>query len=288
MYNFVFLTTIMATATSAAQVPTPSGERLVPIPQGAVPTHVADKPMSVEAAKSDVILHWNTAVLTAIKADRTPPPRAARNLAMVHAAIYDAVNAIDRSHRPYRIDARVEGTASPEVAAAIAAHRVLLELYPTQVEPCDAALDATLESVPDGPAKAGGVALGQHVAEKILAWRANDGARRRVEYMPRLVPGLWRPTPPGNRQALLPQWRYVTPFAIPSTTRFLPATPPPLTSPAYTEAFREVKDLGRRTESKRTEEQTLIALFWDDGDGTITPPGHWNQIAQIVSRQRAV
>jgi len=290
MYSFVLMTTMLTTANSAAQdlpVP-PPGERLVPIPQSGPQVRVADKPVSADVLKSDVVLQWNEVHLQAIKVDRTPPPRAACNLAIVHAAMYDAVNAIDRTHRVYRVSAQPEGTASAEVAAAIAAHRTLIELYPRQVEQFDAALDIALEAMADGPAKEGGVRLGQRVAEEILGWRATDGSRRRVRYTPRTTPGLWRPTPPGHRAALLPQWRYVTPFAIPSADRFMPAPPPALDNPAYTEAFREVKELGERDRSKRTAEQTLIAWFWDDGEGSITPPGHWNRIAQTASRQRGL
>jgi hypothetical protein len=163
-----------------------------------------------------------------------------------------------------------------------------VELYPAQAEHFDAALDAALEGVPEGPARDGGVALGQHVAEKVLLWRAADGAGRVVAYVPRPVTGVWRPTPPGFRAGLLPQWRHLTPFAIPNVTPFAPPPPPALNSAAYAEAFREVKELGRREGSRRTPEQTRIALFWDDGEGSVTPPGHWNQIAKVVSRQRGL
>jgi hypothetical protein len=288
MTTHLIVTVILLSASAPAQTEAPPAqERLVPIPQGVTP-QVADKPMSVDAAASDVVLLWNDVVLRVIKSERTPPPMAARNLAIVHAAIYDAVNAVDRRHRPYRVNAQPEGAVSAETAAAIAAHRALIELYPRQVETFDAALDATLEAVPDGVSKEGGVKLGQQVAEEILAWRAEDGAGRSVAYTPRTTPGLWRPTPPRNRAALLPQWRYLTPFAMPDRTRFLPVPPPALTSAAYTEAFREVKELGRRDSRTRTAEQTQIALFWDDGEGSVTPPGHWNRIAQVVSRQRGL
>jgi membrane-associated phospholipid phosphatase len=284
MYSFLLLTTLVASADCAAQ--TLPQERLVPIPQGAPQIRIADKPLSVTPSNLDVVLYWNEVALNAIKSDRTPPPLAARNLAILHAALYDVVNSIDGRHRPYRVALRPEGAVSVEASAAIAAHRVLLELYPRQVEPCDAALDATLENVPDGPAKEGAVTFGQRVAEQILSWRAEDGARRGVRYTPSYTPGLWRPTPPGFQEAMLPQWRYLTPFAIPSTRDFLPALPPALTSSAYTEALNEVKSLGRRDSGTRTADQTVIAQFWDDGAGTVTPPGHWNRIAQTVSRQR--
>jgi hypothetical protein len=289
MYHFVLLAAILSPTHSVAQIGlSGTEERLVPIPQEQPRIQVADKPMSVNIAGNDVVLHWNDVLLKAVKTDRTPPPRAARNMAIVHAAIYDAVNATLGTHRAYRVEARPNGAASLEAAAAVAAHRTLLELYPRQVEQFDAALDASLDRVPEGLAKEGGVTLGQQVAEKILEWRADDGSRRRVRYTPRTTPGLWRPTPPGNRAALLPQWRHVLPFAIPDTSRFLPEKPPVLTSAAFTEGFQEVKELGGRDSDKRTAEQTLIAWFWDDGEGTVTPPGHWNQIARTVSRQRGL
>ncbi|HEY7314205.1 MAG TPA: phosphatase PAP2 family protein [Gemmataceae bacterium] len=292
MYSFVLVTTMLATTNSAAQdLPEPApGERLVPIPQGgrapAPQVRVADRPASVNASTSDVVLHWNEVILAAIKADRTPPPQAARHLAIVHAAMYDAMNAIHRTHRAYRVRVQPEGEVSADVAAAIAAHRMLVELHPRQVEAFDAALDASLESVPEGQAKERGVTLGQQVAEQILAWRADDGSRRQVRYTPSSTPGLWRPTPPGHKAALLPQWRYLTPFAIPGTDRFMPAAPPGLSTDAYTEAFLEVQALGERDSRTRTADQTVIAWFWDDGSGSVTPPGHWNRIAQTVARQQ--
>src|SRR5262249_34370034 len=148
--------------------------------------------------------------------------------------------------------------------------------------------DASLEAVADGPAKESGVRLGQQVAEQLLAWRAEDGSRRQVRYTPGATPGLWRPTPPGYRPALLPQWRYVNPFAMPRTGRSLPPPPPALNSAAYMEALREVNEMGERDRSRRSAEQTLIAWFWDDSEGSVTPPGHWNRIAQVVSRQRGL
>src|SRR5579859_1413309 len=114
MSTHLFLTMIVVSASAPAQgeAPPPQ-ERLVPIPQSVVP-RIADRPMSVDAAPSDVVLVWNEVVLRAIKADRTPPPMAARNLAIVHAAIYDAVNAIDGRRRAYRANVRPEGTVSAE------------------------------------------------------------------------------------------------------------------------------------------------------------------------------
>jgi membrane-associated phospholipid phosphatase len=245
-------------------------------------------PAQAPAPASDVVLAWNEAALRAIRADRTPAPQVARHLAMLHVAIHDAVSAVNPTHRFYRFPSTPTGPVSAEAAAAVAAHRILLELYPRQVDACDAALDATLANVPDGEAKEAGVALGQSVAEKVLAWRQGDGSARPMRHPASLAPGLWTPTPPAHKAALLPQWRYLTPFAMRGTTQFTLTDPPTLTSREYTAAFAEVKALGERNSATRTPEQTVIAWFWDDAEGTVTPPGHWNRIAQAVARQRGL
>src|SRR5262249_53330190 len=118
---------------------------------------------------------------------------------------------------------------------------------------------------------------------KMLAWRSRDGLDRRVAYTPGTAVGAWRPTPPDFRPALLPQWPRLTCFAMRSGAQFRPADPPALTSAAYTASFQEVKALGAVNSTTRTPEQPEIARFWADGDGTVTPPGHWNRIAQSVA-----
>lgn len=236
--------------------------------------------------RTDVVLRWNEVMLQAVKADRTPPPMASRNMAIVHAAIYDAVNALDRTHEAFRVNALPEAGASAQAAAAVAAHRTLVSLYPRQVARFDAALDDTLAAVPDGPGKVRGMRLGKQVAEAILGWRRTDGARRVVRYTPGTRTGDWRPTPPGFRPGLMPQWIWLRPFCIARASDFRAEAPPPITSAAYTASFKEVKAVGGLFSPARTPEQTLIARFWDDGTGTVTPPGHWNRIAAEVARRR--
>lgn len=247
----------------------------------AVQTHA-----ELPAQKPDAVLIWNETALRVIRADRTPPPLAARNLAMVHVAVYDAVNAVCRSHQPFLVDAGPRCCTAPDAAAAIAAHRVLLELYPCQAERLNAVLRDSLLDVDEGPAKGAGVELGQSVAEKVLAWREDDGHNRRSTYRPRNEPGAWQPTPPGYRPALLPQWPRVKCFAMRAGNQFRPPAPPALTSEGYAVSFQEVKVLGAVDSTVRTREQTAIAHFWADGEGTVTPPGHWNRIAQTVARSR--
>src|SRR5262249_2883460 len=142
MHTAIFLTALAAANAPAQAAPEPAPPR-----------------------QPDVVLRWNEVVLQAVKADRTPPPPAARNLALVRGAAYDAVNAADKTHHYYRVDAVLGGPASAEVAAAVAAHRVLVSLYPRQAARFNAALDASLRDVPEGPARERGVRLGQVVAE---------------------------------------------------------------------------------------------------------------------------
>ncbi|MBY0528298.1 MAG: vanadium-dependent haloperoxidase [Gemmataceae bacterium] len=241
----------------------------------------------VVAAKPDVVLVWNETALNAIRAENTAPPMAARNLAIVHAAMFDAVNAIYRTHHAYYVSVEPPplGT-SPQAAAAVAAHRTLVTLYPKRVNHFDLTLDDCLAAIPEGRGKRDGITLGQYVGEKLLAWRAKDGATTQVRYNAGGGPGVWEPTPPGFKPALLPQWPSCTCFALPNGARFRPAGPPALTSGAYTASYLEVKALGGARSKERTSDQTEIAYFWADGDGTATPPGHWNQIAQNAARTK--
>lgn len=236
----------------------------------------------VSATGTDVVLDWNATLLNAVATDKTAPPLAARNMAMVHTGIYAAVSVIDQLSSNY-IDAVATEGVSRKAAVAAAAHRLLNNLYPNQTETFDVQLGLSLAEVPDGQAENYGVALGQFAADLTLAWRSNDGASNAVSYTPGTEPGEWQPTPPGFLPALLPQWSDVTPFALISSSQFRPDGPPALDSAEYAGDFNQVKELGSLNSTTRTAEQTEIALFWADGLGTFTPPGHWNQIAESVS-----
>jgi membrane-associated phospholipid phosphatase len=124
------------------------------------------------------------------------------------------------------------------------------------------------------------------VAHEIAAARANDSADAVLAPPSREGPGAWQPTPPAFAAYLLPQWGFVTPFALPSGSFMRPPGPPELTGERWAADYNEVKALGAAVNSSRTAEQSLIALFWADGAGTETPPGHWNTIARRVSRDR--
>ena len=234
----------------------------------------------VGSARADVVTDWNDVLLEAVRTDKTPPPRAARAMAMVHTAVFDALNGYRHSYEPYHVTADAPRFASRRAAAAAAAHRVLSALYPAQAAAFDAVLARSLAGIPSRHRRKRGVAWGRFCADEILALRVDDGADDVVPYAPPVGPGYWQPTPPALAPALLPNWPTVTPWAMASGTQFRPAGPPALSSASYTAAFDEVKELGSATSATRTAEQTEIALFWADGAGTATPPGHWNEIAQ--------
>jgi membrane-associated phospholipid phosphatase len=236
--------------------------------------------------ESDVVLDWNATLLKAVQVDKTAPPLAAHNMAMVHAAVYDAVNDITRTHSIYHADVPAPEGASPEAAAAEAAYSILVNLYPQQKATFDTALETSLAAIPDGKAEDDGIAVGQQVADKILAWRSHDGGNTPVEYVPGKQPGEWQPTAPAYQSALLPQWKSVTCFAMTSGSQFRPDGSLALDSAEYAADLNQVKELGRSDSTTRTPEQTEIANFWADGAGTYTPPGHWNQIAEEVSLQQ--
>jgi membrane-associated phospholipid phosphatase len=180
----------------------------------------------------------------------------------------------------------VPASASRPAAASAAAHQTLVNLFPAHASSFDALHAAILATIPNHPQKTAGIIWGEFVASQILAARANDGANATVQPPGGSGPGVWIPTPPGFLPYLLPQWGFVAPFAMNSSSQFRPPGPPTLDSQRYAADYEEVKELGAFVGSTRTEDQTEIALFWADGAGTETPPGHWNSIAQIIAAAR--
>jgi membrane-associated phospholipid phosphatase len=236
---------------------------------------------------ANVVLEWNQRALNAIRQTGMNTPLASRALAITQAAVYDSVNAIDRSFAPYFADVHASRGASLQAAAAQAAHDTLVALFPSQAVTFDAALAADLVGIAPGRARQG-VEVGHAVAQQILDWRSTDGSGAAVPYTPGTDPGDWQPTPPANLPALGPQWPLVKPFAMTGGSQFRPGPPPALDSAAYATAFNEVKGLGRVDSTTRTADQTQIAFFWRDGAGTSYAFGHWNTIAQGVSTERGL
>lgn len=242
-------------------------------------------------ASADVVTDWNATLLAAIRTTSQNPPRASRQMAMTHLAIYDAVNGIERKYRPYLVsDLAPAGASKP--AAVSAAAKVVLDSFfsgnATAAAAITAQYDAALAAVPDGQAKTDGVAWGTQVGNAMLAHRADDGSGATVPYTAVPAPGIWRPTPPANAAPLLPGWGMVTPFALASGDQIRPHAPPALTSQAYTAEYQQVKDYGGTVSALRSADQTEVARFWADGGGTETPPGHWMSIASTVSTARGL
>ncbi|HXV76448.1 MAG TPA: vanadium-dependent haloperoxidase [Candidatus Polarisedimenticolaceae bacterium] len=234
-------------------------------------------------AGADVVTDWNNHALDAIRATNTNPPRATRALAMVHTAMFDAINGIERVYAPYHVSRPAPPGASPQAAAAWAAYTVLVGLYPDREWEFGEALESSLAGERFGPAQWKGRAFGRYVGRAILTLRADDGADAFVAYAPSGEFGYWQPTPPAFGPALLPQWPAVTPFAMTHGSQFRVPAPPPFDSAEYAAAFEEVRQLGDKSSGTRDPDQTEIAYFWEDGPGTATPPGHWQVIAQQLA-----
>jgi len=229
---------------------------------------------SQNLVRADMVTDWNQTTLNTQAAVpfgiRTPP--ATRALAMVHAAIYDSVNAIYRTNSVYAVNAQAPAGASPEAATAAAAHSVLVGVYPSQQANLDAAYVASLLQIPDGQSKTDGINLGEYVGAAIIALRSSDGSTLNPPYNQPPGPGVWQPAVPGT--ALFVGWGQVTPFAINSGSQFRADGPPALTSAEYAFDFNEVKSLGAINSATRTAYQTEAALFWAE-NSQIT----WNHIA---------
>lgn len=239
--------------------------------------------LAATSARADEVIFWNQQAMQAIRNTSMNPPMASRALAIAHAAMYDAVNAIEGTHRPYNYQTLADPSCSKEAAVAQAAYATLSTLFPTQAVNLQAQLTARLALIPDGAPKTLGIGLGQTVGDAMLQARANDGsAFNPGPYTGGNNIGQWRPTPPGFANGLLPAWGQVTPFAMTSGSQFRQGPPPSVNSAEYTAAYNEVKELGSATSATRTADQTNMARFWADGGGTSTPPGHWNRIAQDV------
>ena len=242
------------------------------------------------AAALNVIRQWSTVSDDPYLGRIVPsqPPRVARNLAMIHTAMFDAVNAVSGTYVGYATNIVPQSNASAEAAAASAAYEVAKSLYsePDEIDVWKASYDETLATVRDGDAKSHGIELGKQAGRSILSMRANDGSKSKPTYEPIHEVGRWNRTYPDYLPPLLAQWPDVTPFVLTSGDEFRPPPPPAFNSPEYAEAVDQVMRLGALNSSDRTSEQTEIAAFWADSAGTATPPGHWNRIATDVTLSR--
>jgi hypothetical protein len=216
------------------------------------------------SARADAVTDWDIIAFNAVEDSGKTGPATACDIAMAHVAMHDALNAIDRRYNPYAYEAVAPRGASPDAAIAAAAHGVLVARIPNQKASLDAALASALAAIPDGKAKAYGIATGRAAAAAIVARRANDGANVVTPYTPGEELGVWRPTPPALAPAIGSGFGRVAPFTMTSSAQF---RPPPaayfdLQSPEYTADYNEVKKIGGANSKSRTAEQSRIARFW--------------------------
>lgn len=235
----------------------------------ASPVAGAQPPASANPA---VISTWNQIAVTTLT--QAPPngagktaPEAFLYFAFVHAAMYNAVVGITGEYELYQWNARAPKGASPEAAAAAAAHRVLRTYFGGTGNVganLDAALATSLGLIPAGVPKDQGIRYGERAADRIIALRANDGRDAAVTVPAATDPGDWRPTPPGNVPFLVPWYGQIDPLLIDSTTQFDPGAPPPINSATYLTEFQEVRDYGELNSLVRSPAQTLTARFFSD------------------------
>jgi len=240
------------------------------------------------AQKVNPVVQWNRELLVIVRTPgaQSPTVHPTRSFAIMHAAIYDAVNAIDGKHWPYLVRlSSVPRDASQEAAAAAAAHEVLLALYPAFKATLDAQFQQSLAQIPDGNGKAEGVLIGQSVADSTLAARSNDGSSALpIPYVFGTAPGDYQSTPPNfPPQPQFTHWSHVTPFALERANQFRPGLPPALTSDAYSDAFNQIKSLGIANSTTATADEALTGRFWN---GAIQ--NYWNEIAQTLSQARGL
>jgi hypothetical protein len=234
----------------------------------------------------DEVVQWNKILLTIVRTPGAQPAtvHATHSFAILHGAIYDAVNAIDATHEPFLVRLEhVSAHASQEAAASSAAHEVLLALYPTFQTLLDAQLELSLAQIPEGKEKTLGIDVGKAVAQATLIMRMDDGsAATPVPYVFGIAPGDYQSTPPNfPKQPVFTHWPRVEPFVLERANQFRPGPPPALTSAEYTKVFNEVKSLGIGNSPTATPEQVQIGQFWN---GAIQ--NYWNEITQTAAQAR--
>jgi hypothetical protein len=210
------------------------------------------------SARADVVMDWN-AKADAIAAEKQVlPAQQSRAMSMLHIAMFEAVNAIERRYTPYKLTLSADRSTSKEAAAASAAYDVLLAIYPDQKAVLDTALTASLSGIPETEGKSNGIVLGRKAAEGVMAFRANDGSNAQESYRPYTKPGVYVPT-------IVPLFSTIgatTPWVMTSGSQFRPGPPPTLDSETWTRDVNEIREIGARNSTVRTAEQTTIGRFW--------------------------
>ena len=232
------------------------------------------------SANANVITDWDEKAVAVVMPAGTAGVSqqvytAQRTMGMVHAAMFDAVNSIERRYQPYLVQLPASPTTSKDAAAAAAASAVLAATNEKTASAMKEALASYLKSIPDDDAaKADGVKLGEAVAAKVLEARANDGHDAVDDYRPRTTPGVYVPT----SITAASNWSKVKPFAIKAASQFRPDPPVSLSSKQWATDYNEIKDYGGKSSAMRSPQQTETARFWL----MVGPPAYHPFVRQLV------
>jgi PAP2 superfamily len=230
------------------------------------------------SASGAIVIAWNKELLHIVQTPGAQPVTVhpTRSFAILHAAIYDAVVSITRDAPAYLSSVPAPSSARADAAAAQAGHDTLVALYPKWKAALDQQLTSELATIPGGAGKQQGIQVGQTIAARLIAIRANDGSTATLQpFAPGNQPGNYQLTPPKFVAPVFTNWSNVTPFVLNNAAQFRPGPPPAVTSQAYAQALNEVKSLGQNTSTTRTPEETVIGKFWA---GPIW--NTWNEIAE--------
>jgi len=246
----------------------------------------AAEPAASQAAAGNVVVEWNRTLLSLVQTPGAQPAtiQPTRDFAIMSAAVYDAVDAIDTDHPQHLLHLKSWHRDAQDAAAAQAAHDVLAAMFPQFAGALDDRLAADLADVPPSWARTAGIQAGAQAAADLLRARAADGsATPPPPYLSTGAAGDYRPTPPGFAAPVFTHWAAVTPFVLKTGDQFRPPPPASLSSRAYAAAINEVSSLGRDTSTSRTAEQTTIGMFW-----AAPIQNYWNTIADQVVLARHI
>ena len=246
--------------------------------------------LTAGTGSADEVTDWNKILLQALI---TPPavaaPLAQRSAAIVQAAVFDAVNGIERRYTPIHVLPAAPPGASQRAAAVQAAYASLVHLFPSQTATFDQQRTISMIGISSASAAENsesierGIEWGQSVADAIWAWRSTDGfSNPPPPYVGGVAPGQWRPTPPAFAFGLAPQLAVMTPWAILSPSQFRPGGPASLTSSQYAADFNETKSMGSAITSTLTADEMLYVKFWN----STSPAGFFDPVATSLAAER--
>src|SRR5882762_1248999 len=230
--------------------------------------------------RADVITDWTQTAIDVMRAVNVAGNPWTRSMALMQVSMSDSVNAVEDRYARFTPGIATDRNASAEAAAAAAAREILMRQYPGQKARIDAAFAAMLESVPDSPARAAGIAVGEKVAAMVFADRQNDDTNVPDTYRPMTRPGVWVPTTP----PLFPQYATAKPWGLKTASQFRPGPPPQLSSALYARDYNETKEFGGVKSVKRTDAQSDAVRFWTQGNLFIA----WYQAATQMSARKGL